>query len=130
MILKQIFQHNILVYSCTVHEKDYLLGNCKMFTVIVFKLSQALHSISYHVECFSNHHTTMVKTNRIKVLSDSEMPESIQTRSNKDSTDDQLEVVRRLFKLLTAFCIGHLILSVVTATSLGVYVSEHVRIIL
>ena len=69
----------------------------------------------------------MVRTNKIKVLPDSETPVSGQTTSNKDSTIDQLETVRRLFKLLTIFCVGHLILSVVTATSLGVYVSEHVR---
>ena len=72
----------------------------------------------------------MVRTNKIEVRNDSEIPGSIQTKSKKDSTDDQLEVVRRLFKLLTVFCIGHLIISVVTATSLGVYVSEHVRYIL
>ena len=72
----------------------------------------------------------MVRTNKIEVRNDSEIPGSIQTKSKKHSTDDQLEVVKRLFKLLTAFCEGHLIISVVTATSLGVYVSEHVRYIL
>ena len=69
----------------------------------------------------------MVRTNRIEVHSDSKTTRNGQTTSKKYSTDDQLEVVRRLLKLMTAFCIGHLILSVVTATSLGVYVSEHVR---
>ena len=69
----------------------------------------------------------MVRTNKIKVLSDSETPVSGQTTSKKDSTIDQLETVRRLFKLLTVFCVGHLMLSIVMATSLGVYVSEHVR---
>ena len=71
----------------------------------------------------------MVRTNRIEVHSDSKTTRNGQTTSKKYSTDDQLEVVRRLLKLLMAFCVGHLILSVVTATSLGVYVSEHVRYI-
>ena len=66
----------------------------------------------------------MVRTNKII---HSETTASGQTTPKKDSTDDQIEVVRRMIKVLTAFCVCHLILSVATATSLGVYVSEHVR---
>ena len=101
---------------------DNLLRNCKIFTVIVFKLSLIRHTILYHVKCFSNQRITMVRTKRIEVHSDSKTTRNGQPTPKKYSTDDQLEVERRLLKLLMAFCVGHLILSVVTATSLGVYV--------
>ena len=65
-----------------------------------------------------------MRTNRVNDLSHSETALATQ----RGSTDDQ--VGRRLFKLLTGFCVGHLILSVVTTTTLGVYVIEHVRIAL
>ena len=42
--------------------------------------------------------------------------------------DDQLEAVRRLVKLLMGLFVGHVILSVVAVTVLGVIVSEHVRL--
>ena len=68
-----------------------------------------------------------MRTNRVNVRSHSELSETV-LATQRGSADDQ--VGRRLFKLLTGFCVGHLILSVVTTTSLGVYISEHVRIAL
>ena len=69
----------------------------------------------------------MVRTNRVKVLSHSETSETA-LAAPRVAADDQTG--RRLFKLLTGFCVGHLMLSVVTTTTLGVYISEHVRIAL
>ena len=69
----------------------------------------------------------MVRTNRVKVLSHAESSETVLATS-RGSADDQ--VCRRSFKLLIGFCVGHLILSVVATTTLGVYISEHVRIAL
>ena len=74
------------------------------------------------MECFSNGSTvTMVRTNIAKVLNHSEISEPELT-TPRGSTEDQ--VGRRL---LTGFCVGHLILSAVAIATLGVYVSEHVR---
>ena len=68
-----------------------------------------------------------MRTNRVKVRSHSELSETA-LATKRGLADDQ--VGRRLFKLLTGFCVGHLILSAVTTTTLGVYISEHVRIAL
>ena len=76
---------------------------------------------------FNRRLETMVRTNRVKVRNHSELSETA-LATQRGSADDQ--VGRRLFKLLTVFCVGHLILSVVTTTTLGVYISEHVRIAL
>ena len=67
----------------------------------------------------------MARTSTIEVHS--EAPVTGFTKSKKISIDDQLEAVRRLFNVLVAFCVGNLILSVVSATLFGVYISEHVR---
>ena len=68
-----------------------------------------------------------MQTNRVKVLSHSETSETA-LAAPRVATEDQAG--RRVFKLLTGFCVGHLMLSVITTTTLGVFVSEHVRIAL
>ena len=67
----------------------------------------------------------MARTSKIEVHS--ETPVTGLTKSKKIAIDDQLEAVKRLFNVLVAFCVGHLILGVVAATLFGVYISDHVR---
>ena len=82
--------------------------------------------MNYHVKPFRNNTLEiMARTNKNEVHS--EAPVTRLSTSRKISIDDQLESVRRLFNMLVAFCVGHLILSVVAATLFGVYISEHVR---
>ena len=73
---------------------------------------------------FVSTHTAhnMVRTSKVHSHSETPAPELMSSR--KVPTDDQ----RRLMKLLIGFCVGHLIVSAITVASLGVYVSEHVRL--
>ena len=63
----------------------------------------------------------MVQTNKVKETSETGIA------SKPGSPDDQLATVRRLLKLLTGLFVGHVILSIVAATTLGYYVNQHVR---
>ena len=63
----------------------------------------------------------MVQTIKVKETSETGIA------SKNGSPDDQLVNVRRLIKLLTGLFVGHVILSIVAATTLGFYVNEHVR---
>ena len=66
----------------------------------------------------------MVRTNRVTVLRHSGISDPTLTTQNRS---DDYQAIRRLYKLQTCFCVGHLILIAVTTTTLGIYVSEHVR---
>ena len=64
----------------------------------------------------------MTRTNKI-----TETEVSGMTTSTKESLENKLEAQRRLFKILTGLFVGHVLFSIVAASTLGVYVYDHVR---
>ena len=64
----------------------------------------------------------MTRTNKI-----TETPATGMTTSTKESLENKLEAQRRLFKILTGLFVDHVLLSIVAASTLGVYVYDHVR---
>ena len=64
----------------------------------------------------------MTRTNKI-----TETPVTGMTTSTKESLENKLEAQRRLIKILTGLFVGHVLFSIVAASTLGVYVNDHVR---